>query len=50
VVELRLAGLHGAEIALVLGRSHGTVRNLQHQALVRLRDLHGFSSDVQEGG
>jgi RNA polymerase sigma-70 factor, ECF subfamily len=39
VLGLRLAGLSALEIAAVLGRSHGTVRNLQHRALVRLRDL-----------
>jgi RNA polymerase sigma-70 factor (ECF subfamily) len=39
VVELRLAGLSGVEIASALGRSHGTVRNLQHRTLVRLRAL-----------
>lgn len=39
VIELRLAGLNGVEIADVLGRSHGTVRNLQHRTLVRLRTL-----------
>ncbi|MFL5758919.1 MAG: RNA polymerase sigma factor [Thermomicrobiales bacterium] len=41
VLELRLAGLSGVEIALVLGRSHGTVRNLQHRTLIRLRELMG---------
>jgi RNA polymerase sigma-70 factor, ECF subfamily len=39
VVELRLAGLSGVEIAVALGRSHGTIRNLQHRTLVRLRAL-----------
>jgi RNA polymerase sigma-70 factor (ECF subfamily) len=39
VLELRLAGLSGVEIAVALGRSHGTVRNLQHRTLVRLRAL-----------
>jgi RNA polymerase sigma-70 factor (ECF subfamily) len=39
VVELRLAGLSGVEIAAALGRSHGTIRNLQHRTLLRLRAL-----------
>jgi RNA polymerase sigma-70 factor (ECF subfamily) len=41
VLELRLAGLSGAEIAAASGRSPGTVRNLQHRTLVRLRGLLG---------
>jgi RNA polymerase sigma-70 factor (ECF subfamily) len=44
VLELRLAGLSGVEIAQALGRSHDTVRNLQHRALVRLRDLLGVTT------
>ena len=43
VVELRLAGLSGVEIAAALGRSHGTVRNLQHRTLLRLRALLGMT-------
>jgi RNA polymerase sigma-70 factor (ECF subfamily) len=39
VLELRLAGLKAPEIATVLGRSHGTIRNLQHRALLRVREL-----------
>jgi RNA polymerase sigma-70 factor, ECF subfamily len=50
VVELRLAGLRGVEIAQVIGRSHGTVRNLQHEALQRLRDLHGLAPRSNQGG
>jgi RNA polymerase sigma-70 factor, ECF subfamily len=38
-VELRLAGLNGVEIASVLGRSHGAVKNLQYRAIQRLRAL-----------
>jgi RNA polymerase sigma-70 factor (ECF subfamily) len=41
VLELRLAGLTAVEIASVMGRSHGTIRNLHHQTLVRLRELLG---------
>ncbi|MGI8404438.1 MAG: RNA polymerase sigma factor [Thermomicrobiales bacterium] len=37
VIELRLAGLKGAEIASVIGRSHNSVKMLQHRALNRLR-------------
>jgi len=37
VVELRLAGLKGAEIATVVGRSHNAVKMLQFRALRRLR-------------
>jgi RNA polymerase sigma-70 factor (ECF subfamily) len=44
VLELRLAGLSSAEIAVASGRSCGTVRNLQHRTLVRLRDLLGVSA------
>lgn len=42
VVELRLAGLTGAEIANVLGRSVGAIKALQFRAIARLRlDLAG---------
>jgi RNA polymerase sigma-70 factor (ECF subfamily) len=37
VVELRLAGLTGPEIAAVLDRSHGAVRALQFRAYQQLR-------------
>ena len=39
VVELRLAGLSGPEIATVLGRSHGAIKMLQFRAIDRLREL-----------
>ena len=39
VLELRLAGLTGAEIARVLGRSEGAVKMLQFRAVARLRVL-----------
>ena len=48
VVELRLAGLSGVEIAAALGRSHGTVRNLQHRTLLRLRALLGSTGSGDE--
>lgn len=39
VIELRLAGLTGPEIATVVGRRHGAIRALQHRAFARLRTL-----------
>jgi RNA polymerase sigma-70 factor, ECF subfamily len=39
VVELRMAGLTGAEIAEVLERSTGAIKMLQHRAMTRLREL-----------
>jgi RNA polymerase sigma-70 factor (ECF subfamily) len=41
VVELRLAGLTGPEIAAVLSITHGAVRAAQRRALLRLRELLG---------
>lgn len=41
VLELRLAGLTGREIAIVLGRSLGSVKIAQVRAYVRLRQLLG---------
>jgi DNA-directed RNA polymerase specialized sigma24 family protein len=49
VLELRLAGLTGPEIAAVLGRSHLAVRSTQCRALVHLRTLLGVSSAAEEG-
>lgn len=43
VVELRLAGLTGPEIARALGRSHGAVRTAQRRAVLRLRTLLGVA-------
>jgi RNA polymerase sigma-70 factor (ECF subfamily) len=39
VIELRLAGLTGAEIGAALGRSQGSVAVAQHRAMRRLRQL-----------
>lgn len=39
IVELRLAGLSGPEIADALGRSPGAIRAAQFRAYARLRDL-----------
>lgn len=48
VVELRLAGLSGPEIAAVVGRSHDAVRTTQRRALVRLRTLLGVAPELAE--
>jgi RNA polymerase sigma-70 factor (ECF subfamily) len=48
VVELRLAGLTGAEIAQVLGRSRANVDVTQCRAVARLRDLLGLKAGTQE--
>lgn len=47
VIELRLAGLAGPEIAAVLGISHGAVRALQKRALMRLRGVMCGSSESE---
>src|SRR5262245_48165904 len=39
VVELRMAGLTGPEIARLLGRSHGAIKMVQLRAFTRLREL-----------
>ena len=39
VIELKLSGLTGPEIATILGRRHGAIRALQHRAFQRLRTL-----------
>jgi RNA polymerase sigma-70 factor (ECF subfamily) len=48
VVELRLAGLTGPEIAAALGRSHNAVRSEQRRALATLRELLGITTDDGE--
>jgi RNA polymerase sigma-70 factor (ECF subfamily) len=45
VVELRLAGLNGAEIAAVLGRRPGAVRAMQFRAFQVLREFLGVEGD-----
>lgn len=50
VIELRLAGLTGAEIAQALGRSLGSVKMLQLRGLNRLRGLLGDEAGVEEAG
>lgn len=47
VVELRLSGLSGPEIAAVIGRRHGAIRALQHRAFTRLRTLLRDPDDTQ---
>ena len=51
LLELRLAGLSDAEIARVVGRSHGAVRVAQHRAVTRLRTLLGVGprGDAEAG-
>lgn len=49
VVELRLAGFTGPEIAATLGRSHDAVRTTQGRAISRLRALLGVSPEAQAG-
>ena len=48
LLELRLAGLSDAEIARVLGRSHGAVRTSQCRAIARLRAMVGAASTSKE--
>ena len=49
VVELRMAGMTGPEIARALGRSHGSVRTTQRRALAQIRTLLGISPEQREG-
>jgi RNA polymerase sigma-70 factor, ECF subfamily len=49
IVELRLAGLTGPEIAITLGRSHDAVRTSQRRALAQLRVLLGLAPTTKEG-
>lgn len=48
VIELRLAGLSGAEIAQILGRSRANVDVTQFRAVARLRVLLGAATTAQE--
>jgi RNA polymerase sigma-70 factor (ECF subfamily) len=50
VLELRLAGLSGAEIAAALGRSHPAVKMLQSRAVARLRALRAADGDGERDG
>lgn len=50
VLELRVAGLTGREIAGVLGRSHGSVRMIQVRAAARLRELYHQDDTERRGG
>jgi RNA polymerase sigma-70 factor (ECF subfamily) len=49
VVELRLAGLTGPEVAAALGRSHDSVRTTQRRAVAALRTHLGVANDSTEG-
>jgi RNA polymerase sigma-70 factor, ECF subfamily len=48
VLELRMAGLTGVEIAAALGRSHGAIRKLKYRTLIRLRDMLGITNAIKE--
>ena len=48
VVELRLAGLSGPEIARALGRSHGAIKVAHFRAVARLRLLLGIANAPEE--
>jgi RNA polymerase sigma-70 factor, ECF subfamily len=48
VVELRLAGLTGPEVAATLGRSHDSVRTTQRRAVRQLRALLGITPELEE--
>jgi RNA polymerase sigma-70 factor (ECF subfamily) len=50
VLELRLAGLTGPEIAAALGRSHSAIRTTQCRALAHVRRLLGVASPIAERG
>ena len=50
ILELRLAGLTGAEIAAVLGRSLGAIKIAQVRAFARLRTTLAVSSDGAKEG
>lgn len=49
VLELRLAGLTGAEIAAVLGASPGAVRVAHHRAAARLRAIWDLDEGARNG-
>lgn len=48
VVELRLAGLSGPEIAATTGRTHAAVRTAQRRAIARLRTLLHVTADEED--
>lgn len=48
VIELRLAGLTGPEIRVVLGRGRSWVDTTQHRAVVRLRQLLPDAASAKE--
>ena len=49
IVELRLAGLKGPEIAAVLRRSHSAIKSSQFRAYARLREVLGVERVLNEG-
>jgi RNA polymerase sigma-70 factor (ECF subfamily) len=48
VVQLRMAGLTGLEVAALMGRSHPAVKMLQQRAFVRLRELLAATAGDEE--
>ena len=48
VIELRLRGLAGPEVAVVLGRSHAWVKVTQFRAIERLRAMMGVTVEPKE--
>lgn len=48
VIELRLRGLAGPEVAAVLGRSHAWVKVTQFRAIERLRAMMGVTVEPKE--
>jgi RNA polymerase sigma-70 factor (ECF subfamily) len=48
VMELRLAGLTGPEIAIAVGRSLGSIKIAQVRAFARLRIAFGLTADPRE--
>jgi RNA polymerase sigma-70 factor, ECF subfamily len=49
IIEFRLAGLTGAEIAAVLGKSRNAVDQAQFRAINRIRTLIGSQPQLREG-
>lgn len=49
VIDLRIAGLTGAEIAEVLGKSPAAVKMLQFRAMAHLRERLGAEKDTTNG-
>jgi RNA polymerase sigma-70 factor (ECF subfamily) len=48
IVELRLAGLKGPEIAVVMGRTHAAIKSSQFRAYARLRQILADEATAEE--